>query len=140
MIGIIEEFGGEQRSFLLAVGQLRKVQEATGASPVTIARELSRCVNVLRSYPKATLFEQLQIGMGDWSPDFVRQPILQGLIGGGMAPAAATKEVASLIDDRGFIGLIENAPLALTLIVAGVSQPEDASTPGEPLAETAPPI
>lgn len=140
MIGIIEEFGGEQRSFLLAIGELRKVQDAAGASPVVIARELSRCVAVLRAHPKASLFEQLQIGMGDWHPEFVRQPILQGLIAGGMAPNAAAKEVRQHIDERGFLGLVENAPLALTLIVAGVSQPEDAATPGESLAETAPPI
>lgn len=134
--GSIEEhFGGEARQFRVALGELRKIQIKCEAGPATIAGRLARCAQVLRQMPKATALELALTGLGDWRVDDIREPIFHGLMGGGMSPNDAGKLVAEWIDKRGFRGLIENAELALALVIAGVAQPEDDQV-GEPAAGT----
>ena len=135
-----EDFGGEERTFLVRIGELRKIQTACNAGPGEIAQRLARCVQTVREFPQATIYDQVLIGMGSLYVDDVREPILQGLIAGGMTSADATKLVRQEIDERGFRGLMENAALALALVIAGVSMPaEEADAPGEFQAGTAPP-
>jgi len=125
------DFGGEPRFFRVANGELRKIQEKCDAGPAHIAAAIAPCVQAVRQNPKATILELALAGLGDWMVDYIREPVFQGLLGGGMSPNEAGKLVRTWIDDRGFKGLVENAGLALTLIVAGVDSPED-EEPGEP--------
>lgn len=136
---IQQDFAGEERSFLVRLGELRKIEERCEAGVFMIAGELSRCVYTLRQRPNASLFDQLVMGLGGLRADYVREPILQGLIAGGMASPEATKIVRGEIDDRGFMGLVEAAPLALAVLIAGVSVPKGTEPLGEPTAGTAPP-
>lgn len=122
---IEEDFGGERRSFRVGLGELRRIQEACDAGPPVIAGRLARCVQVLRAMPKATVGDLALAGLGDWNVDDIREPVLQGLLGAGMAPTDAARLVVRWIDQRGFQGLIENAGLALALVIAGVDVPKD---------------
>ena len=138
--GFVEQdFGGEPRRFLVRIGQLRKIEGACGTGCGEVARRLSRCVSLMAAAPeKATILDMVGLGLGDWRVDDVREPIFQGLIGGGMNPNEAGALVREWIDDRGFKGLVENTGLALVLIATGVSEPEDDKL-GEPLPGVASP-
>jgi hypothetical protein len=147
---ITEDFGGEPRPFCVRIGELRKIQDRCGAGPAQIAERLARCVTTYTTNPAATPLQLVTLGLGDWRVDDIREPIFQGLIGGGMNPNVAGKLVREWVDDRGFRGLVENAGLALTLVVAGVEAPagegeppagekEPASSTSEPSTEAAPP-
>lgn len=134
MQGAIEEdFGGEPRSFLVRIGELRAIQTKCSAGPAVVAQRLARCVAVVEAKPDAQVGELAMLGLGDWNVDDVREPILQGLIGAGMSPNDAGKLVRTWVDERGFRGLVENARLALLVLVAGVATPEDDPV-GEPKA------
>lgn len=125
------EFGGEERPFRCLHAELRKIQANCDAGPSEIARRLAQCVRVQRQYPKASILEQAVLGLGDWRIEDVREPILQGLIGGGMTAGDAFKLVRSNIDERGMRGLVEHAELALTVMLTGAQLPEDYPAPGE---------
>lgn len=132
--GWIEEpFGGEDRRFRVAIRELRLIQAKCAAGPPELARRLARGVLQRRATPNATALELSVRGMGEWNVDDVREPILQGLVGGGLSPNDAANLVREFIDDRGFKGLFENVELALTLVIAGVATPE-ADPLGEPPA------
>lgn len=136
-VGPIEdEFGGEVRTFRVLVAELRQIQTVCGAGPGEVAHRLAQSVQALHTMPKATVLQLAAAGVGSLNVDDVREPILQGLIGGGMTPNEAGRLVRRWIDGRGFDGLLENASLALKLIVAGYSQPEE-TAPGEPEAGAA---
>jgi hypothetical protein len=122
---IEEQFGGELRFFKVGIGELRAIQAKCDAGPAEIARRLARGVMALRAGSNAAIGELAALGLGEWRVDDVREPILQGLIGGGLSPNDAANLVRRWIDERGFRGLVENLTLALELVVAGVAQPED---------------
>jgi hypothetical protein len=130
------EFGGEERRFLVLLGELRKVEEKCKRSSAEILHSLARCVQVQKAYPNASLLEQSAIGFGDLRIDDVREPILQGLIGGGLSPNDAGKLVRTWIDERGFQGLVENAWVAWMVLALGWARPEEIDAPGESQAET----
>lgn len=117
-------FGGEERTFLIRLGQLREIQRRCDAGPATIAHHLARAVAVRQARPDAGFLDLALAGLGDWRIDYVRSPILEGLVAGGMSANDAGQLVKTHIDDRGFRGLLENVDLALTLIVAGVDTGE----------------
>mgnify|MGYP001627483063 CR=1 FL=1 len=127
----LEMFGGEERSFRVALAELRAIQSACDAGPAVVAERLARCVQVKRAHPQANIFELLALGLGDWRIEDVREPILQALIGGGLSPNAAGALVRRHIDDRGLKGLVENVELALVCIAAGVADDEDDPAMGE---------
>lgn len=128
------DFGGEERRFLLLLGGIRKVEEKTGQASGSILHALARVVTIQKAYPNATLLEQSAIGFGDLRVDYVREPVLQGLIDGGLNPNESAKLVRTWIDERGFQGVIENAWLAWMVLGLGWKRPEiDA---GESKAET----
>ena len=131
MLPVTEGFGGEARTFLVQIEQLRAIQEACGVGPAEIVTRLAVPVDLLRNNPKATVFELALQGLGTWSIDMVRAPILHGLVGGGLTMAQATRLVRQNIDMRGFVGLVEHTILAFTLVVAGVSQPAKEGELGE---------
>ena len=128
---ILEDFAGEERPFLIRIGELRRIQTACGAGPGEVANRLARCVKTLREFPKLTVFEQALIGMGHLYVDDVRAPIYEGLVAGGMTAPEASKLVRAEIDDRGFRGLVENAGLALGVLISGVSMPAEDDDAGE---------
>lgn len=130
---ITASFGADERTFFCGIGELRAIQETCGVGPAVLAERLARCVQVLADHPKATLLELAGLGLGGWRIDDVREPILSGLIGGGMGPGEAHRLVKTWIDDRGFKGLMENAATALTVLIAGVAEPEGDEA-GEPQA------
>lgn len=128
---MIEMFGGEERPFRCLLGELRKIQVACDAGPSLVVSRLARCVQVQRQHPKAGPLELAILGLGDWRIEDVRETVFICLVAGltaanvPNAPNVAGKVVKTWIDDRGFIGLYENAELALTLIIAGGARPED---------------
>lgn len=138
---ITEDFGGGERAFLCRQGEINKIQEACGEGCFEIAGSLARFVQIQRTHPKAALFEQLLMISGNTiRAEFIRAPIFYGLIAGGMSPGDATKLVREWIEERGFIGLVENVTLAMLILIAGVSLPPGAEPVGEPQAgPTAPP-
>lgn len=136
---IHQDFAGEERAFLARIGELRKIEARCSAGIFEVAGELARCVSILRQAPNATVFDQLLLGLGALRVDYVREPILQALTAGGMSSGDATRMVVSEIDDHGFVGLLNNAPLALAVVIAGISQPVGAEAPGESRAGKAPP-
>ncbi|KAK0358855.1 hypothetical protein LTR94_033683, partial [Friedmanniomyces endolithicus] len=71
-------FGGEDRLFRLNIGRLRALQEKVDAGPMELLSRLSA---------------------GTWRVDDVREVLLQGLIGGGMSSADATRLVKTDFDD-----------------------------------------
>jgi hypothetical protein len=120
-------FGGEQHTFRLGIKELRKLQEKCAdrtlgeRSPFRILRDLHD---------------------GDGKVDDILQPILLGLVGGGMKPEDAARLVKERVEDR---PLHENTVMAALILNAAISGPPDDliaapagdTAPGEPAgAET----
>lgn len=130
---ILEDFGGEPRSFRVLVGELEQIQARCKAGPGEVAHRLARAVAVIQRVSaearearrKPTILEFAAAGLGPLHPEDIRSPIFCGLTGDGMAPNDAGRLVREWIDDRGFLGLIENVALAFQLVVAGYSEPKD---------------
>ena len=101
-------FAGEERLFRLGIGQVRAVQERCDAGPLEL---LGR------------------IKLGTWRVDDVREVLFQGLKGGGLSDAEATRLVAANFDPGPWLPF---AALAQAVIAAGVVGAED-----EPLGERA---
>jgi len=73
------DFGGAERQFRLALGELEELQELADAGPALILKRLS----------------------GDeWRTRDVRETLRLGLIGGGMAARKANDLVKRYVDDR----------------------------------------
>lgn len=126
---VSEQFGGEERAFLVRIGQLREIQKKCGAGPAAIAGRLARCVNLRQARPQATILELAALGLGEWTVDDVREPILQGLVAAGMPANDAGGLLKTWVDDRGFAGLLDHVELAFLLIVAGVeAEPDQGET------------
>lgn len=106
-------FGGEDRVFCLKLGRLRALQEKTDCGPMAL---LSRYMS------------------GDWRVDDVREAILQGLIGGGLDQANATKLVMSYFDDQPLQPFVQ---LAQGVVMAALVGAEDEDL-GEPEGEGQP--
>ena len=88
-------FDGED-DFRLGIGEIRALQEKTGAGPSTLRRRLIS---------------------GDWFIDDVRETIRLGLIGAGLSPGEALAKVRRGVDNRPFG---EAVVLAATIIAAAV--------------------
>lgn len=95
-------WGGDEREFRLAIGQLRRLQEKTGAGPMAVATRLAG---------------------GTFMVDDVRESIRLGLIGGGMKPSEADELVKEYVDER---PLLENVITAREILMAAlVGDPND---------------
>lgn len=134
----LEMFGGEERAFRVLLGELRAIQQACDCGPAVVGQRLARCAQVKQENPQASVYQLLALGLGEWRVEDVREPILQGLIGGGLSPNDATRLVREHLDGRGFKGLVENVELALLCIAAGLQDDEDDPAVGEPQAGEAP--
>lgn len=132
LTGIERPFGGEDRHFDLSpIGAWRAVESRCGGMGKVIGR----------------LYSQLAIGptgrtdplQFDFSGDDIREVILQGLKGGGMADADATRLVIKTFDAAQ--GKSEFAPLALEIACAwwfGLPEGKTTAPETESEAETAP--
>ncbi len=131
-------FGTEERKFRLGLGELRAVQEKCDAGPGEIAQRLAPIVRAVRA--KLPLADILLGGMmGSWRVDDVREPILQGLIGGGMTPTEAGVLVRREFDARPLA--LEHFGLAFAILTEAYMPPEDEppiAGAGEPKAEAKP--
>lgn len=105
-------FADEERLFRLPIGRWRAVQERCDAGPLEL----------LRRYTSSS-----------WRVDDVREVVLQGLVGGGMQVAEASKLVANYFDG---LPLAQFVPLAQAVVMASVvgASDEDDDPPGEPKA------
>jgi hypothetical protein len=101
------DFGGEERRFRLALGQLRELQERVDAGPAHLLQRLTDST---------------------WRVDDIRETLRLGLIGGGMAPSEALALVRRYVDER---PLLESVPLARAVLLV-VLLPIDGDEPGKP--------
>lgn len=106
------EFGGEDRRFRLALGELRELQEKTDAGPAHLLQRLTD---------------------GTWRVDDIRETLRLGLIGGGMTPSEALALCRRYVDDR---PLLESLPLARAVLLV-VLLPVEGDVPKPPPAEGA---
>lgn len=122
------EFGGEERSFRLALGQWRKVQEKCDAGPGEL---LARLAPAYMARQAGLKVGQILAGgyMGTWRIDDVREVILQGLLGGKMEPKEATDLVKAWVDDQ---PLFDAVGLAYQIVLASVIGAGDEASAGEP--------
>lgn len=97
-------FGGEDRPFRLNIGRLRALQEKVDAGPMELVNRLSA---------------------GAWRVDDLRETILQGLIGGGMTSADATRLMKSDFDD---LPLAQFVPIAQAILYTALLGAEDEPT------------
>lgn len=95
-------------TFDLRLGEVRKLQERTGLGPAVI---LQRIVD------------------GEWKVDDYRETILQGLLGGGMAAAEASKLVRNWVDERPAGESFLTAAKILKAFIEGAPQPKKAKAP-----------
>jgi len=108
--GIVRSFGGEDRTFDLSpIGAWRAVEARCG---VGLGRVFGRLWSSMAAGPDA---RANPIGF-DFHGDDIREVLLQGLKGGGMEDAAATKLVRTTFDDEAGKG--QFAPLALEIVSA----------------------
>lgn len=96
------DFGGERRTFNIApIGCIKRIQDACDAGPQFILN---------------SLFD------GSWRQEYLRETIMQGLVGGGETQAVAQKLVETWLDPepkRQFI------PIATTILMAWLTGAED---------------
>ncbi len=105
-------FGGEDRPFRLNIGRLRALQEKVDAGPMELVNRMAA---------------------GAWRVDDLRETILQGLIGGGMASAEATRLMKTDFDD---LPLAQFVPMAQAILYTALLGAED--EPGEAQGEAPP--
>lgn len=95
------DFAGEERVFRLPLGRLRALQEKTDCGPMELLQRFQ---------------------LGTWRVDDIRETILQGLKGGGMADAEAAKLLKTDFDD---LPLLPFVTLAQGIVMAAVIGPAD---------------
>lgn len=93
--------------FRLAIGQLRELQEKTGAGPLALLRRLHD---------------------GTWLVDDCRETIRLGLIGGGLDPRKALGLVERYVDER---PVMEASILAQAVLMPVLFQSEEDRPLGE---------
>lgn len=122
-------WGGEERRFALHIGELRALQTKCDAGPEEIAARLAPTVTALDN--EVGFADAVRLGLvGHWRIDDVRETILQGLIGGGLAPHDATVLVLTYVDGRPLRENTSTAYLVLLASIQGVPE-EDATGKGE---------
>ncbi len=128
--------GPEERSFRLAIGQWRQVQERCDAGPPELLARMAAPFEALRRGVKSA--DIMASGLlGRWRVDDIRAPILFGLIGGGSTPADAAKIVSEWVDER---PLMEALPVAYQVVLASITGTEDEQAAGELKGETGEPL
>lgn len=127
------DFAGEERAFLIRLGQIRRIEEKCGKVGIgEVCRRLGRANYMLDrtrdANGKLDLLAALAGGVEIFAED-VRAPIYEGLLAGGMSSPEVTTLVRQEIDERGLRGLLDNAAVALVVLIGSQEVP-----PGEPKA------
>ena len=115
--------GEPERLFRLGIGQVRKIQEATGLGPTGIAARTMISMGVLKAIRDGDIetlsrldpVKTAEIGE-------VREVHLQGLLGAGVPGPEALKLVRDWVEER---PLAESLPSAYAIAMAAVLGPED---------------
>ncbi|BBF93382.1 gene transfer agent family protein [Blastochloris tepida] len=89
-----------ERTFRLAIGQLRELQERTGVGPHALSR---------------------RIVSGDWFVDDLVETIRLGAIGGGASPTEALKLVRTYVEARPLTEAVLPAAAILAAALVGVA-------------------
>lgn len=106
------KWGDGEHAFRLTVGNVRELQEKTGAGPQELLRRITS---------------------GRWRIDDLRETLRIALIGGGTKPVEALTLVQRYVDERPFSEAILPAHAILAWAIYGEGSLED-QPPGEPEA------
>ena len=122
-------FGDGEQTFRLPIGAWRKVQEQCDAGPSEIMARMSMPFEAIKRGVKPS--DLIGAGLlGSWRVDDIRSVILNGLIGGGMAPVEAQKLTVAWVDER---PLLEPLSVAYQVVYASIAGTEDEDASGEPV-------
>jgi hypothetical protein len=134
---LLRPFGKQERAFLLLIPQWREVEKTCDAGLAVIAARVAPLIALLHQgldgYPGGVIGA---IGNGHFGAariDDVREPILQGLVGGGMSSTEAGSLVRLVFDETVRAGkspLLEFGYLAFEVLTQALIGLED-----EPLGE-----
>lgn len=108
------DWGGEQRRFRLALGEIRKLQERTNAGPFELLRRLTS---------------------GSWRIDDLRETVRLGLEGAEVTSSEAGRLVRDYIDGK---PLLESVMVAARILEAALSGAPDELIPKSEEAEVNP--
>ena len=135
--------GGKEQSFRLGIGELRELQDLTGAGPSTVlARLMSNQpqANGLRrpiadDYPNGhedpdfvadfNSYAMLRSVGGDWRIDDIRETIRLGLIGAGMTTTDAFILVSRYVDQTDKHPPVDNLGIAAGILLHALTGPQD---------------
>jgi len=129
---VTTDFAGEERAFRIRLGEIRKIESKCETGIGEVCRRLARAVYVQNAAKGGDMLSALATGV-EIHADDVRAPVYEGLVGGGMSSAEATKLVRAEVDERGMRGLLDNAAVALLVLIGSQDAP-----PGEPQAGESP--
>lgn len=118
---IREHFAGEEHEFRVRLGEIRRIEDKCGTGIGIVASRLARMASALSVAPD--LSAALAFGV-ELHADDVREPIYQGLLGGGMKSGDASRLLKREIDDRGLTGVLDNVVVALSVLVGSQRVPE----------------
>jgi hypothetical protein len=133
-----QAFGTEERAFRLLVEHWRGVEKTCNAGLFEIAGRLLPLVGLIKlgpdAYPGGLQAALMGGHLGTARIDDIREPILLGLIGGGMTSTEAGALVRNVFDETLKTGkgtVLEFAPLAFEIVQQAIAGLQD-----EPLGET----
>jgi hypothetical protein len=123
-------WGDRDCTFRLGIREWERVQEKCDAGPAEIHGRLAPMFSATEA---GLTLQQIRAHglLGTWRIHDVREPIYQGLIGGGLKPTEAGNLVRQLVDER---ELIESVCLAYQIVNASIVGAQD-EPPGEPAGE-----
>lgn len=127
---VLADFAGEERAFRIRLGEIRRIETRCGTGIGEVCRRLARAVYVQNAAKGGDILSALATGV-EIHADDVRTPIYEGLMGGGSTAADAAKIVRAEIDDRGMRGLLDNAAVALLVLLGSQETPPGESQAGE---------
>jgi hypothetical protein len=135
-------FGRDERSFRLRVPEWRAVEKACDAGLGEIAARIAPLVGLIeggsQAMPGGLLAAIAAGGLGRARLDDVREPILQGLIGGGMSSTEAGALVRHVFDEaasQSKAPMMLFAGLAFDVLAQALIGLED-EPPGDGLGES----
>lgn len=138
-------FGSAERPFILKGAQWRDLEKARDSGLGEIAKRLAPLVSLKSNgLGSAGLMQAISSGyLGGARLDDVREPILQGLIGGGMGSTEAFMLVRNVFDEdveRGKGPMFQWADLAFAIVTGALIGLEDEvdDNVGEPKAAAKP--
>lgn len=128
------DWGGEERPFRLAIGQLQKLDEKLKLGPLAIAARCAISIEALRCIQQADYVGLSRLDLSQVAEkSHTREVLLQGLLGMNVALPVADRLIREWVDER---PLAENLTAAMQVCFASIYGPEDDKAVGE--SEAAP--